>query len=67
MEQPKDIKNPDFIGHAVLDVLLQHNLYVLRQSMLFMSDKAMDTLVDTIAEFRTQIQSVRIKSKGTDK
>ena len=53
----------DWIAHKILDTLLEHNLLVLRQSMLFMSDKAVDELVENIQSWAEQMKSVRMKSE----
>lgn len=51
----------DWVAHKLLDVLLEHAKYTLYQTMLFMSDKAQNKLVDEIAKNRDKIQSVRLK------
>ena len=56
----------DYVNKMLLATLTDHNMYVFKQAMLFMTNESQDRLVDDITKFRTAIQSTRVTQGSSD-
>lgn len=55
-----------YINELVLNTLIEHTLYTIKQAMMFMTDPAQDRLVRTLSDHAIAVQAARMKKPNTN-